>query len=154
MKNEGIKIAVGHSNATFEEAKIGIDAGATIATHLYNGMRAFSHRDPSIIGAVLTDERVACEMICDGIHLHVGAMDLAVKVKGKDGIILISDAMMATGLEDGEYGLGGQVVYVKDGAARLKEGNLAGSTLTLNKAVYNMANMVGVKLEDIVRMAY
>lgn len=153
LKNEGIMIAAGHSDATFDEAKIGIDAGITIATHLYNGMKAFSHREPGIIGAVLTDERVTCEMICDGIHLHVGAMDLAVKMKGKDGIILISDAMMATGLEDGKYELGGQAVYVKDGAARLKEGNLAGSTLTLNRAVYNIVNMVNVNLEDAVRMA-
>ena len=153
LKNEGIAVAAGHSNATFDEAKKGIDAGVSIATHLYNGMRAFSHREPGIIGAVLTDERVACEMICDGIHLNPGAMDLAVKAKGKDGIILMSDAMMATGLKEGKYELGGQAVYVKDGAARLKEGNLAGSTLTLNKSVYNMVNMVGVKLEDAIRMA-
>ena len=116
-------------------------------------MRAYSHREPGVIGAVLTDERVACEMICDGIHLHVGAMDLAVKMKGKDGIILISDAMMATGLEDGKYELGGQDVYVKEGAARLEDGTLAGSTLTLNKAVYNMVHMVNIPLEDAVRMA-
>lgn len=153
LKDEGITISAGHTNATFDEAKTGIELGITQATHLYNGMRAYSHREPGVIGAVLTDERVACEMICDGIHLHVAAMDLAVKMKGKDGIILISDAMMATGLEDGKYVLGGQDVYVKEGAARLIDGTLAGSTLTLNKAVYNMVNMVNVPLEDAVRMA-
>ena len=153
LKEKGITISAGHTNGTFDEAKSGIDLGITQATHLYNGMRAYSHREPGVIGAVLTDERVACEMICDGIHLHVGAMDLAVKIKGKDGIILISDAMMATGLEDGKYELGGQDVYVKEGAARLEDGTLAGSTLTLNKAVYNMVHMVNIPLEDAVRMA-
>ena len=153
LKEKGITISAGHTNATFDEAKAGIDLGITQATHLYNGMRAYSHREPGVIGAVLTDERVACEMICDGIHLHVGAMDLAVKMKGKDGIILISDAMMATGLKDGKYELGGQDVYVKEGAARLEDGTLAGSTLTLNKAVYNMVYMVNIPLEDAVRMA-
>lgn len=153
LKNEGITISAGHTNATFEEAKTGIDLGITQGTHLYNGMRSYSHREPGVVGAVLTDERVACEMICDGIHLHTGAMDLAVKMKGKEGIILISDAMMATGLQDGKYVLGGQDVYVKEGAARLEDGTLAGSTLTLNKAVYNMVHMVNVPLNDAVRMA-
>lgn len=153
LKNEGITISAGHTNATFEEAKTGIDLGITQGTHLYNGMRLYSHREPGVVGAVLTDERVACEMICDGIHLHTGAMDLAVKMKGKEGIILISDAMMATGLQDGKYVLGGQDVYVKEGAARLEDGTLAGSTLTLNKAVYNMVHMVNVPLNDAVRMA-
>lgn len=153
LKTKGITITAGHTNATFHEAKIGIDLGITQVTHLYNGMRDYSHREPGIIGAALTDERVVCEMICDGIHLHEGAMKLAVKMKGKDGIILISDAMMAAGLEDGKYELGGQDVFVKDGAARLEDGTLAGSILTLNKAVYNMVNLVNVPLEDAVRMA-
>lgn len=153
LKAKGITISAGHSNATFEEAKAGVDRGITLTTHLYNGMRSFSHRDPAIIGAALIDERVACEMICDGIHIHPAAMELAVKMKGKDGIVLISDAVMAAGLEDGEYELGGKRVFVKNGEVRLPEGNLAGSTLTLNKAVYNMVNMVGIPLHDAVRMA-
>lgn len=153
LKGEGIAVAAGHSMATFKEAREGIDRGISIATHLYNGMRDFNHREPGIIGAVLTDDRVVCELICDGVHLHPAAMDLAVRAKGKDGIILISDAMMAAGLEDGEYELGGQAVYVRDGTARLEGGSLAGSTLTLNRAVYNMVNLVNAKLEDAVRMA-
>ena len=92
-------------------------------------------------------------MICDGIHLHPGAMKLIVKAKGKDQIILISDSMMAAGLSDGEYTLGGQRVTVKNKEARLSDGTLAGSTLILNKAIYNMVQMVGVPLEDAVRMA-
>lgn len=153
LKKEGITISAAHTNASYKEAKLGIDMGISQITHLYNGMRAFNHREPGIIGAALTDERVACEIICDGIHLHVAAMDMAVKMKGKDGIILVSDAMMAAGLEDGKYELGGQDVYVKDGVARLEDGTLGGSTLTLKKAVYNMVNLVGVPIEDAVRMA-
>lgn len=153
LKAKGITASAGHSNAKFEEAKAGVDRGITLATHLYNGMRSFSHRDPSIIGAVLIDERVRCEMICDGVHIHPAAMKLAVKMKGKDGIVLISDATMAAGLEDGEYELGGRKVFVKNGEVRLPEGNLAGSTLTLNRSVYNMVNKVGIPLQDAVRMA-
>lgn len=153
LKTRGITVSAGHSNATYDETMLGIENGVTEATHLYNGMRDFSHREPGIIGAALTDERVACEMICDGIHISPAAMKIAVKMKGRDKIILISDAMMAAGLKDGVYTLGAQKVFVKDGAARLAEGNLAGSTLTLNKAVYNMVHLVGVKLEDAVRMA-
>lgn len=153
LKNQGITISAGHTNASYEEALRGIERGITQATHLYNGMRSFSHREPGIIGAVLTDERVACEMICDGIHIHPTAMKMAVKLKGKDRIILVSDAMMATGLSDGKYELGGQAVFVKDGAARLANGALAGSTLTLNRAVYNMVHLVGVPINEAVQMA-
>lgn len=153
LKSRGITVSAGHSDATYDETMLGIENGITEATHLYNGMREFSHREPGIIGAALTDERVACEMICDGIHVSPAAMKLAVKMKGRDKIILISDAMMAAGLKDGAYTLGVQKVFVKDGAARLAEGNLAGSTLTLNRAVYNIVHLAGVKLEDAVRMA-
>ena len=153
LKEQGITVAAGHSMATFAQTKAAADAGLTLATHLYNGMRNFSHREPGIIGAVLTDERVYGEIICDGIHVHVGAMDLAVKAKGKDRIVLVTDAMMAAGMPDGVYELGGQTVYVKDGTATLEDGTLAGSTLTMNKAVYNMVNLVNVPLQDAVRMA-
>lgn len=153
LKEQGIKISAGHTNATYEETIEGIERGITQVTHLYNGMRSFTHREPGVIGAALTDERVYCEMICDGIHLHKAAMKMAVKMKGKDKIILISDAIMAAGLSDGEYELGGQKVFVKDGEARLESGVLAGSTLTLNRAVYNMVHLVGVPLKEAVQMA-
>jgi N-acetylglucosamine-6-phosphate deacetylase len=131
----------------------GINGGVTEATHIYNGMRAFSHRDPGIIGACLLDDRVLCEMICDGIHIHPSAMEIVVRMKGRDKIILISDAMRATGLTDGEYDLGGQTVNVKNNTARLKDGTLAGSTLTLDRAVFNMVKLVGVPLADAIKMA-
>ncbi len=153
LKNEGIVPFVGHSNAKFAEIKPAIETGLRGATHLYNGMRGFSHREPGVVGSVLNDERVVCELICDGVHVHPQAMQLAFKMKGKDGIILVSDSMMATGLNDGEYKLGGQKVIVEKGAARLSDGTLAGSTLTLNKAVQNMCSMVDVPLKDAVRMA-
>ena len=150
---QGITVSAGHTDACFETAKKAFDHGVTQVTHVFNGMKGFTHREPGISGAALIDERISCEMICDGIHLHPGAMKLVVKTKGKDKIILISDSMMAAGLSDGEYTSGGQKVTVKDKEARLSDGTLAGSTLTLNKAIYNMVQMVGVPLEDAVRMA-
>jgi len=153
LKEKGIKVAMGHTNSTYDIAKKAIDSGASIATHLYNGMRSFSHREPGIIGASLTDERVRCEIIADMIHIHKAAIKLAIDIKGYDSIVLISDAMMAAGKSDGEYTLGGQDVTVKEGKAMLKDGTIAGSTLTLDKAVYNLVNHLGIKLNDAVRMA-
>lgn len=153
LKGHGITVSAGHSNAKFDEMNAAIEHGVTEATHIYNGMRSFNHREPGIIGASLTDNRVHCEMICDGIHIHPAAMKMVYMMKGRDGLILISDAMMAAGLQDGKYKLGVQDVYVKGDEARLKDGALAGSVLTLNKAVYNMVHLVGVPLLDAVKMA-
>ena len=153
LKENNIAVAMAHTNSTFESAKRGIDFGITIATHLYNGMRSFSHREPGVIGASLTDDRVYCELIYDRIHLHDGAVEIALKMKGYDKIILVSDAMMAAGLDDGEYLLGNQKVYVKEGAARLASGNLAGSTLNLHDAVFNMVNFLDIPIHEIIKMA-
>lgn len=153
LRDHGITVSAGHSNAKFDEMNTAIEHGVTEATHIYNGMRSFNHREPGIIGASLTDKRVHCEMICDGIHIHPAAMKMVYMMKGRDGLILISDAMMAAGLQDGKYKLGIQDVYVKGSEARLKDGALAGSVLTLNKAVYNVVHLVGVPLLDAVKMA-
>lgn len=153
LKNNNVAVAMAHTNATFESAKRGVDYGVTLATHLYNGMRSFSHREPGVIGASLTDDRVYCELIYDRIHLHDAAVKVALKMKGYDKIILVSDAMMAAGLDDGEYLLGNQKVTVVDGAARLASGNLAGSTLNLRQAVYNMVTNLDVPIHEIVKMA-
>ncbi|HLR35582.1 MAG TPA: N-acetylglucosamine-6-phosphate deacetylase [Tissierellales bacterium] len=153
LKSENVMVAMAHSNATFNEAKKGVDNGVTIATHLYNGMRSFSHREPGIIGVSLTDERVYCELINDRIHLHDAATLMAIKMKGIDKIVLVSDAMRAAGLENGEYELGGQKVFVKEGAARLENGSLAGSTLNLRDAVYNMIKWLNIPTHQAVRMA-
>jgi len=148
-----IKVAIGHSNASYDEAKHAIDLGATISTHLYNGMKAFTHREPSIIGACLTEDTLYTELICDNIHLHKAAIDIAKRCKGNDKIILISDAMRAAGLPDGTYDLGGQQVIAKDHVARLKNGALAGSTLNLNLAVKHMIKHFNTPLIDAVNMA-
>lgn len=153
LKNNNVAVAMAHTNSTFESAKKAIDHGVTIATHLYNGMRSFNHREPGVIGASLTDDRVYCELIYDRIHLHDAAVNIALKMKGFDKIILVSDAMMAAGLEDGEYQLGNQKVYVKEGAARLASGNLAGSTLNLQEAVYNMVKFLDLPIHEVVKMA-
>lgn len=153
LKGEGVTVSLGHSNANYQETISAIEKGATSATHIFNGMREFNHREPGIVGGVLTEDRVSCELICDGIHLHKGAMKMVYMLKGVDKIILISDAMMAAGLEDGEYSLGGQKVIVDKKIARLEDGTLAGSTLTLNKAVFNMVNILGVNLWEAVKMA-
>ncbi|MCF6465814.1 N-acetylglucosamine-6-phosphate deacetylase [Clostridium sp. Cult2] len=153
LKSKGITVAIAHSNATFEEAKKGIDYGATVATHLYNGMRNFSHREPGIIGASLTDDRVYCEIIYDRIHLHDASVEIAISMKGFDKIVLVSDAMRAAGLKDGDYELGGQKVIVNKGAAKLENGSLAGSTLNLRDAVYNLVHILNIPIQEAIRMA-
>lgn len=153
LKEKNVAVSMAHSNATYEEAMNGINNGATISTHLYNGMRSFNHREPGIVGASLTDDRVCCELICDRIHLHDAAIKLALKAKGTDKAVLVSDAMRAAGLKDGEFELGGQKVMVINGEARLSDGSLAGSTLNLNKAVYNMVKFLNVPIREAVKMA-
>lgn len=153
LRENEVSISMAHTTATYDEARKGVDHGITIATHIYNGMRTFSHREPGVIGLSLVDDRVYCEMIYDRIHLHDGAVKIVLKMKGLDKTILISDAMRATGLKDGDYELGGQKVIVKDGAARLEDGSLAGSTLNLHDAVYNMVNYLDVPIHEAVRMA-
>jgi len=153
LKKEEIVIALGHTDASYEETKRALLLGASLATHTFNGMRGFSHREPGALGAFLTEEGVYCELIADCVHVNPAAMKMLVKVKGTDKIILITDSMMAAGLSDGEYLLSGQKVMVKNGTATLPDGTLAGSTLTLNRAIYNMVYEVGVSLQDAVKMA-
>ncbi|HHU50383.1 MAG TPA: N-acetylglucosamine-6-phosphate deacetylase [Firmicutes bacterium] len=153
LKSQGIVVAAGHTDATYEQTVAAVEAGVTDAVHLFNGMRGFGHREPGPPGALLLDQRVICELICDGIHLHPAAVEMAVRLKGTAGIILISDAMRATGLGDGCFDLGGQQVIVSGGIARLRNGDLAGSTLTLDRAIYNMMRMAKIPLHEAVQMA-
>ncbi|MFW6298462.1 MAG: N-acetylglucosamine-6-phosphate deacetylase [Bacillota bacterium] len=153
LHESGIQSAFAHTDATYEDTMKGIDAGMRIATHMYNGMRGFTHREPGALGAALTDDRVISELIVDGVHLHKAAVDLALKTKGPERIVLISDAMRAAGLDDGTYELGGQTVVTKDGEAHLEDGTIAGSTLNLNKAVKNIVRDNHVSVEDAFRMA-
>lgn len=148
----GINASCGHTNGKYDDLVCGIKAGISHATHLYNAMRGFHHREPGIVGGIF-DTGITTEIIADGIHSHFAAVRCAYRLKGPDKLALITDAMMACDMKDGNYTLGGQKVYVKDGAARLEGGQLAGSTLTLDKAVKNIINNCDVNIADTVKMA-
>jgi len=145
-------VAVGHTDATFEDTCRAIERGARHAVHVFNAMRPFSHRDPGVIGAVLTDPRVTAEVIADGIHVDDPALRILLAAKGPENVILVTDATAATGMPDGNYRLGGIEVTVHGGVCRNQEGKLAGSTLTLDRAVRKMAAL-GVPLAAAVQMA-
>jgi N-acetylglucosamine-6-phosphate deacetylase len=154
LSHEGIISSIGHTDGTFAETMLGIEAGATHATHLFNAMRGLHHREGGVVGACLLSEKVVCELIADGHHVDVEVMKLIVKTKGKHNVALITDAISATGKPDGHYQLGGLDIIVQDGKSILKEGhNLAGSTLTMDLAVRNMVKKVGVTLADAIEMA-
>lgn len=152
IKSLGIMISIGHSKANYKEAVEGIGWGIGHSTHLFNAMTPFSHREPGVVGAIF-DTDITTETISDGIHISYPSLRVAYKQKGFDKVLLVTDAMMACGMPEGKYALGGQDVFVKDGAARLKEGNLAGSILTLDKAIRNVYKNNNYPLYDIVRMA-
>ena len=149
---QGVKLSLGHSNATAAETLAGIAAGATSATHTYNAMRALGHREPGIVGAVLDDERLFAELICDGIHVAPELVRLWLKAKGMDKAILVTDSMGASGMPDGVYTLGTFPVTVTDGRA-ISNGHLAGSVLTMDRAVANLQKFTGASLETAVRLA-
>src|SRR5260370_22205460 len=130
----GLVVSMGHTDATYEQARAAMVRGARSATHLYNAMRPFSHRDPGVIGAVLTSPEVNAELIADGIHVEEAAMKLLLIAKGAAHITLVSDGLSATGMPDGKYTLGGFEVTVSGGVCRNADGVLAGSTLKLERA--------------------
>ena len=148
-----VAVSAGHTNATAEQFESAVDAGLTQVTHLFNAMSPFTHRAPGVTGAALTDERVRAQLIADLIHLHPISLKLAWRAKGAAGCLLITDAMAATGMPDGDYKLGANRVLVRSGAARLEDGTLAGSTLSMDRAVRNMVKAVGVPEADALRMA-
>src|SRR3984957_11762382 len=148
----GIVAAIGHTDANFEQTQAAIQAGARHSVHFYNAMRPFSHRDPGVIGAILTEPDVTAEVIADGIHVAGPAIQVLLGTKGFDTVLLASDATAATGMPDGNFRLGNFEVIVKDGVCRNAEGKLAGSTLTLDRALRYIVGL-GVPLIDAVRMA-
>lgn len=152
LSDKSIKVSMGHTKATYAEAMDGINCGCSHATHLFNAMTGFAHREPGVVGAVF-DSNITTETISDGIHISYPSLRTAYKIKTTDKVLLITDAMMACSMPDGMYSLGGQDVVVKDGAARLGNGALAGSVLTLDKAVRNVFNNTDYKLYDVVKMA-
>lgn len=152
LSDNGVTVSMGHTKATYDEAIEGIKCGACHSTHLYNAMTPFTHREPGVVGATF-DTDITTETISDGIHISYPALRTAYKQKGTDKVLLVSDAMEACGMPDGQYSLGGQDVIVKNGAARLLDGTLAGSVLTLDKAVKNIYNNSDYPLNEVVRMA-
>jgi N-acetylglucosamine-6-phosphate deacetylase len=150
-REAGVVVAMGHTDATYEQARAAIVQGVHHAVHVYNAMRPFSHRDSGVIGAVLTTPEVTAELIADGVHVEEAAMRLLLQAKGAAGVILISDGLSATGMPDGKYMLGQFEVTVSGGVCRNAEGKLAGSTLTLDRALRNVVAL-GIALPDAVRM--
>jgi N-acetylglucosamine-6-phosphate deacetylase len=147
----GVRVSLGHSNATAAETQAAIAAGATSATHTFNAMRPLDHRKPGILGTVLTDDAVFAELICDGIHVAPEMVKLWWRAKGAKRGILVTDAMSAAGMPDGEYQLGGFAVQVANGRA-MARGVLAGSVLTLDRALINFLAFTGAPLEDALRL--
>lgn len=148
-----LALSAGHTDATVDQVGRAADAGVTQVTHLFNGMNALTHRAPGVPGAALTDARIRVQIIADLLHLHPVALKLAYLSKGADGCLLITDAMEATGMPDGQYKLGANDVFVKNSEARLWDGTIAGSTLTMDRAVKNMIEHVGVPAAEALRMA-
>ena len=147
-----ITLSIAHTNATYEEAISAIKFGASNITHLFNAMTPLNHREMGVVGAALTSD-VYCEIICDNIHINPELFQFVLNNKGKDKVILITDCMRAGCMPDGKYDLGGQDVFVKAGAARLAAGNLAGSVLNLNKAVYNFMKKTNLSLNEAINLA-
>lgn len=143
-KASGITCSAGHSDATVDEATRAVDRGVTSVTHLYNAMRALHHREPGLVGAALIDDRVTVELIPDGVHVSPVAMRLVARAKGWQRIALITDSIAAAGLDDGSYAFEEQQITVRGGEARLTDGTLAGSTLTLDDGVRRYAAATGV----------
>ncbi|MET8156297.1 N-acetylglucosamine-6-phosphate deacetylase [Sphaerisporangium sp. NPDC005289] len=152
--SDGVIAALGHSDATYDQAIAGIEAGCTVATHLYNALPSLHHREPGPVAALLEDERVTVELINDGLHVHPAMLRLAARAAGTGRAVLITDAMAAAGMGDGTYRLGPMEVEVSGGAARLVEGGaIAGSTLTMDVAFRRTVREVGLSVADAAVMA-
>lgn len=151
---EGVVAAVGHTDADHETVRAAFDAGATVATHLFNQMRPVHHRDPGPVVAALNDDRVTVELVNDGVHVHPAVARMAWRAAGASRTALVTDAMAAAGLGDGDYTLGGLRVRVADGTARLAStGAIAGSTVTLPEAVRRAVRDLGVPVPEALRAA-
>lgn len=149
IRDMGITVAIGHSGADYETSMECIKNGATACTHTCNAMKLFHQHFPAIMGAVLESDKVYCEAICDGRHLHPGSVRMILKAKGYDKVVAVTDSIMASGLPDGEYKLGVNDVIVKDGDAKLPNGVRAGSTLTTGTALKRLIEFTGESMEDV-----
>ena len=153
FKNQGIVVSLGHTNASYEDVMKAISLGASCITHTFNAQKPLHHRDIGVAGSALLFDQLYCELIFDTIHVSVPAAKILLKNKPHYKIILITDAMRAKGMNDGNYELGGQKVIVKDATARLSNGVLAGSVLKLNEAIKNIINLTSTSIEQAIDMA-
>ena len=152
MKEAGVVVSLGHTTASANLTHQAADWGASQITHTFNAQSPLSHRSPGVPGAALVDDRYFCQFIADGVHLHADTVRLLIRAKGAGKAVAITDAMEAAGVPEGRYALGGYRVEVKNGEARLMNGTLAGSVLTLSKALENLIHHFGITPEDAVRM--
>ncbi|BBT69322.1 MULTISPECIES: N-acetylglucosamine-6-phosphate deacetylase [Enterobacteriaceae] len=152
LKQQGVRVMLGHSAATWAQTRAAFDAGADGLVHCYNGMTGLHHREPGMVGAGLTDPRAWLELIADGHHVHPAAMRLC-GICAKERIVLITDAMQAAGMPDGRYTLCGEQVDMRGGIVRTASGGLAGSTLSVDAAVRHMVELAGMTAEDAIHMA-
>jgi N-acetylglucosamine-6-phosphate deacetylase len=153
LRRAGVVVALGHSDADYAMASAALSGDWTHVSHAFNAQRGFHHREPGALGAVLTSQRVTAEVIADGVHVHPAAIRVLLRCLGSDRVVLTTDAMAGAGLSDGQYELLGRTVTVRNGQARLPDGTLAGSTVTLNQCVRNLVDQIGVPLHQAVTMA-
>jgi N-acetylglucosamine-6-phosphate deacetylase len=150
--NSDIVLSIGHTNANYETALEAVRVGISNTSHIFNAMRPFHHRDPGVAGAVLKS-KISFELIADTLHIHPAVFQILLNAKGKDKMILITDSMRAGSMKDGNWELGGQKVVVDNNSARLNNGTLAGSILTLNKAVFNILKYTDLEIYEAVALA-
>lgn len=153
LSGHGVICSVGHSDATIEQVAAAVERGASHVTHMFNGMRGLHHREPGVVGAALVNDRLTCDIIADFVHVHPNAVELVYRMKGRERLMLISDGMRAVGMPDGTYELGGQTVHVHKCIAHLNDETLAGSTLTLNRAIAHLVETLHLDVHDAVYMA-
>jgi N-acetylglucosamine-6-phosphate deacetylase len=147
-RRAGVCLAMGHSTASYEESAAAVENGIVYAVHVFNAMRELNHREPGIVGAVLSDDRVFAEVIADGVHVHPRMVQILSRAKPRERVLLITDAISAAGMADGQYRLGRDSVQVSGGVCRDLNGRLAGSTLSQDVALQNFVNWTGAELQD------
>lgn len=152
-KHGEVVLSLAHTAADYDTAILAFEKGASHVTHMYNAMNPFTHRAPGLVGAAADTKKVEVELICDGVHIHPAAVRATFNLFGDDRIILISDSMMATGLEDGDYSLGGQAVKVVGNLATLKDGTIAGSATNLMDCMRTAVLKMGIPMESAVKCA-